>query len=352
MAIALLVLLERLSRVSDLRGNVFALNVGLILFSCYIVGTTPHLFLIPLPFILAIWLFSRFLMRKLKERRELAIVSEEVVIGRSQLIQTVIASDTAQQFQANIDKLRDKVLSGDLSLETFEARTTEIESYAKEKELASLLSNGLPARDGVLSVGPYLNNWQNGVWSASRGALLIFPFLCAYLVLLIVRSSTFSLQPYAILFLADQVTTFVFDWLLAAFFFGYFFRDIQGDYGLNKAWRTASLVIICLLPSWLSQISNNIDLISVFFRAVQTFLFFTVLGIWAFDYQTFRRAVGERFRWRTFARFGKVPTLTAAASLVLPGVSLILTTLFTGRIPELIAKLIGTAFPQVSPGPP
>ena len=352
MMIALLVLLKKLSDVSDSRAKVLALNIGLILFTSYIVGTTANLFLIPVPFILAIWLFSKFLIRNLKERQELASVSEEVVTVRSQLIQTVIASDLAQQFKGNLDKLRDKVFSGDLTLEAFEARTMEIESYAKKKEQASLLSNGLPARDGVLSVGPYLNNWQNGVWSASRGALLIFPFLCAYIILLIVRSGTFSQQPYAILFLADQITTFVFDWLIAAFFFGYFFRDIQGDYGLNKAWRTAGLVIICLLPSWLSQISTNIDLISVFFRGVQTFLFFTVLGIWAFDYQTFRGALGEQFRWRTFARFGKVPTLTAAASLVLPGVSLILTTLFTGRIPELIAKLIGAAFPKVSAGPP
>jgi hypothetical protein len=211
--------------------------------------------------------------------------------------------------------------------------------------------NGLRAEMTVLSIGPNTDDWINGRWCLKWGAALIAPFLLVYLLLLLVQSTYLSNSTFGFMLALNQVLTFLSDWLIAAFFFGYYFRYIRGASGLQKGLRTACAMIICLLPAWLTHVSSKTDLIGLFFRGGQTFLFFTLLGMAAFDYATFRNALRGQFRWRTFARFGDMPSFTAVVSVLITTLGVGLTTVLTGQFKDLLAKLINAAFQQ-TPGPP
>jgi len=347
LAIGLLIILKK--AITPDRRNL-VLCVGLMLFSVYLVGINSTLFMIPIPFILSIWIFKKFIIHDFSKWVDLDNVNNEVVTDRRRLIEGVLAYETAQQFQADVQKLKEKVSSGDMTPKDFEDRKLEIENYAREKELASTHVNGLHAKTTVLGIGPTIDDWSNGKWCFKWGAALIAPFLAAYLLLLLVSSTAFSETAFRLQFAFNQVLTFVADWLIAAFFFGYYFRYLRGDTGLEKGLRIACGVIVCFLPTWITSISDKTDLLGVFFRAGQTFLFFTLLGIAALDYKTFRAAFRDQFRWKTFARFGNMPSLTALLSVLVTSIGVTLTTVVTGQFKDLLTSLISAAFQ--TPGAP
>jgi hypothetical protein len=348
LAIGLLVVLKRVNTLDQRRTRHLVLSIGLILFSGYLVGIMPNLFMIPIPFILSIWMFKKFLVHDFEKCSDLDFVNNEVVNDRRRLIGEVLAYETAQHFQANIEKLKDKVTSGDMALKEFEDRKGEIEQYAHDRELASTHINGLHAKTTVLSIGPNTDDWMNGKWCLKWAAVLIAFFLVPYLLVLL-RTQGLS-ESYGFMFSINRALFFIEDWLLAALFFGYYFRYIRGNSGLEKGLRTACAVIICLLPAWVRDVSSSSDLVLVFFRAGQTFLFFTLLGMGAFDYVTFRNALRDRFRWRTFARFGNMPAFTAVVSVLITSIGVGLTSVLTGQFTELVTNLLNAAFQQ-APGP-
>jgi hypothetical protein len=351
LAMGLLVVLKNVNTLHQRRTRHLVLTIGLILFSCFIVGPTANLFMIPIPFIISIWMYRNFLVHDFHNCGELDFVNSEVVSERRRLIDDVLSYETAQGFQANIEKLKEKVSSGDMTLQEFEDRKSQIEKYAYDKELASTHVNGLHAKRTVLGIGPNPEDWRNGKWCLRWGAAVIAPFLLAYLLLLLLRPTSFAESVFGFVFGLNQLLTFVADWLLAAFFFGYFFRYIRGNSGLEKGLRIACTVIICLVPTWITEVSSKTDLIGVFFLAGQTFLFFTVLGMAAFDYATFRNALRDQFRWRTFARFGNMPSFTAVVSVLITSIGVGLTSVITGQFTELFTTLLSAAFQQ-APGPP
>jgi hypothetical protein len=351
LVIGLLIVLKNVNALDQRRSRHVVLTIGLILFSGFVVGPTAHLFMVPVPFIISIILFRRFLIHDFATCGELDFVNNEVVSDRRGLIASVLSYETAQHFQANAEKLKDKVTSGDMTLKEFEERKTEIEKYARDKTLASTHENGLHAKTTVLGIGPHAEDWKNGRWCLRWAAALIAPFLVVYLMLLLLRPYSFSGTAFGFVFGLNQLLFFIADWLLSAFFFGYYFRYIRGNSGLEKGLRTALALIICLTPTWVTGISNNTELLGVLFGAAQTFLFFTLLGMLAFDYATFRNALRDQFRWRTFARFGNMPGFTAVVSVLVTSIGVGLTSVITGQFTELFTTLLSAAFQQ-APGPP
>ena len=350
-AAGLVIVLKTVSSANRQRTRLLVVCVGLILFSGYIVDPSINVFMIPIPFILSILLFRRFVINDWATRTQLDSVNNEIVSDRRGFIDKVLAYETAQHFQANIEKLRDKVTSGDITLKDFEERKLEIEKYAQDKEVASTHKNGLQAKNTVLSIGPNAEDWLNGRWCLKWGAALIAPFLIVYLFLMVFEASGLPASTYGFLVALNQVLVFVADWFIAAFFFGYYFRYLRGSSGLEKGLHVAVVLIVCLLPAWLTRVSSKADLLGIFFRGLQTFLFFILLGIAVFDFATFRNALRGQFRWRTFARFGDMPSLTAVLSVLFASVGVALTTVISGQFKDLITTLISSAF-QHTPGPP
>ena len=73
----------------------------------------------------------------------------------------------------------------------------------------------------------------------------------------------------------------------------------------------------CLsVPSWLTTVISAPDLAALLLRLGQTFLFFALLGIWAFDYKIFRQTLQEKFTWTKLFQFERLPNLTALSSVL------------------------------------
>jgi len=351
-AIAAIVLVVLLKKLSDSGQDVsgWMAQAALIIFCGYLVGATTAFFMVPIPFILSFLAFRKFVITSADTSNRLAAVEASVFQSRRDLIDKVIANDAAQAMKNNVDKLGDKVVSGDLDIAEFKKRAKEIEDYAAESEGAATLAGDLPAESAVLSVGILPERWHNAMWAVKFGALLSLPFLVVYLAELLIRGGLLFGEYYRLLISLTRIATFLAEWLIGAFFFGYFFKNIQGNSGLKKGLRVGCAVIVCFLPVWFISTTSRIELLAIFLRAGQTFLFFTFLGL-ASDYKVFKDTMSHGFRWRLFTRFGDMPSFTAVASVVITTIGVTLTTVLTGQFKELVAQLVGTALNQPAPHP-
>jgi hypothetical protein len=338
-----LILLLRRPEGARWKEHIFALNLGLILFAGFLIGATPNLLMLPLPFLLAIWAYRRFLLAKASDRQKLGEVAADIIARRRYLIESVLANDAAQEIRTNWQQMKAKVISGDMELSEFESRKEQIMTYAAAQESASTLKNGLAAKDVVLSIGPERRDWRNGTIAVRKGSILMLPFLIAYGSLLLLRGGIVVGEPFPLLTNVSSLLTFVADWLIAAFFFGYFFNYIKGDSGIQKGLRIACVIILCLLPAWFSALSAPVEFYAVVLRAGQTLLFFMLLGLWAFDYRTFRDTLKSQFTWKSFSRFGDMTSFTAVVSVLLTSVGVGITTVLTGQFKDLLVHLIGAA---------
>ena len=344
-----LILLLRRPEGARWKEHIFVLNLGLILFAGFLIGATPNLLMLPLPFLLAIWAYRRFLLAKASDRQKLEEVAADIIARRRYLIESVLANDAAQEIRTNWQQMKAKVISGDMELSEFESRKEQIMTYAATQESASTLKNGLAAKDVVLSIGPERRDWRNGTIAVRKGSILMLPFLIAYASLLLLRGGIVVGEPFPLLTNVSSLLTFVADWLIAAFFFGYFFNYIKGDSGIQKGLRIACVIIVCLLPAWFSALSAPVEFYAVVLRAGQTLLFFMLLGLWAFDYRTFRDTLKSQFTWKSFSRFGDMTSFTAVVSVLLTSVGVGVTTVLTGQFKDLLVHLIGAAV-NAAPG--
>jgi hypothetical protein len=203
----------------------------------------------------------------------------------------------------------------------------------------------------VLAVGPLPSQWENGLLAVGHGVLIALPLLLPAFVGYL-AAGLGQETPYFPLSLADQLVGAIGYWLVGAFFFGYYVTYIRGESGLTKGLRLAAAAVACLLPAWLLPVGSRTDLVAVLLRAGQTIVFFAVLGAWAFDYRTFRRALGTRFTWSRFARFGGLGNVTAAGSVLLASAGLAVASVLSGQLMAILSALVQLAFPQVPPAAP
>jgi hypothetical protein len=204
----------------------------------------------------------------------------------------------------------------------------------------------LKAKDLALSLGPCPTNWDNGVHALKRGFIISLPFLLLYLLTFLIKQIRLD-SSFVFLWTVLRIITFVLDWALYAFFFGYFFNQLQGESGLKKGLRVALVVIACLFPVWLTSGSSLVELSATFLRAGQIFLFFTVLGVWAFDYHTFRTTLKEHFSLKRFTQFGDMPRFVAVASVLLTSAGVAFSSVLKGRFLEVVTQLISAIFPEI-----
>jgi hypothetical protein len=104
----------------------------------------------------------------------------------------------------------------------------------------------------------------------------------------------------------------------------------------------SAAIIACLLPSWLGTVVSAPDLAALLLRAGQTFLFFAVLGIWAFDYKIFQRALREQYTWKKLVQFEQLPNLTALSSVLVSSIGIAVTSILNGWLPSIMALLLGS----------
>jgi len=321
------------------------LEIGTLLFSCYLVGTSSNLMTIPIPFLLALWVFPKFLITSRTSRWKLDLLCETVQAERKTLLSRVTSRLEPDNFNKTLDNLEKKVIVGDLSLEDFEKRKREITAYTDNYEQTCRLGTGLKVRDVALGFGPKITNWENGIWAIQRSLpLIIFLFILFVPGLLESQIN----ENYFLAGLSSQMIMFIFNWLIAAFFFGYFFTYIRGESGLKKGLTVSVAIVISFLPVWLILLQNPVALL---FQVGRQVFFFTVLGLWAFDHYTLRNTLDEQFSWRKFFQFTDLPNLTASTSVILASLSVAINSVLTGQFTSIVSLIIKSTLPEL-PTPP
>lgn len=317
-------------------------RLATLIFATYLVGTTRLAFWLPIPFILALWVGQRFVLVPAARRPILDALAPVIVNDRRLVGARSLALAEALQFRDALDKIDRRTISPT----DFERRKTEIDAYVAERERNTALVHGLTTQDVVLAIGPRPSHWDNAVVAVKHGALLTLPLLAIFVGAFLSKDAWRTDQFYFLSTLT-RIAAFATAWLMAAFFFGYFFGWIRGGSGLTKGVRVALLILVCLLPARLANLGSVDGLVVLLVTSAQTFFFFAILGVWAFDYRTSREISGGHFDWRTFTRLGDMRTIAASVSVVITAIGLAGTSVLTNQFTTVLSLLVRMAFPQV-----
>lgn len=324
----------------------FISAVALLLFSCYVISTTLSWFIVPIPFLLALKFYPQFLAMSPRKINALNYLKPVAIERRRWFLDRVFDLSLSQRLLSSMDQMEKKIASGDLAVEEFLKRRLKLEKYAAGVRAENNFFYDLEAKDLALSLGPYRTNWLNGIHALKRGLIISLPFILFYLLTFVIKQIRLN-SSFVFLWTSLRIITFMLDWAVYAFFFGYFFNQLKGELGLKKGLRVALVVIACLSPVWLTSGVSAVELSATFLRAGQIFMFFTVLGVWAFDYHTFRNTLQEQFSWKRFAQFGDMPSFTAVLSVLLTSAGVAFTSVLKGRFLELATQLVSTIFPEI-----
>jgi len=329
-------------RLRDVDGEEDALRgqLAVLVFATYLVGLSTRIFWLPVPFLLALLVAPHFVLEPAARRRALDVLAPFAVRDRRDLASRCLALGEAQQFREALEKLDKKTVAP----ADYEKRKREVDAYIAERERATVVAGGLGAQDLVLAVGGHARDWTNARTAVKHGAVLALPLFAVY-VGAFLSKEVWRDDPFLPLEVSTRLVGFTTQWFMAAFFFGYFFKWIRGGSGLTKGVRVAIAVLACLLPARIASFGSLEGLAALALSAGQTFLFFALLGVWAFDYRTSRQISGGTFAWRTYSRLGDIRTLAASASILLTSVGLASTSVITGQFTSILSALVRLAFP-------
>jgi hypothetical protein len=311
------------------------LTVGLILFAGFLVGTTPKWLILPLPFLIALWMFRRYVMKPIERQMAFDKITSHVLINRPELL---------AKAQLTLDELRD------LKTKRKEKMLTRAEYNHERRKLEAsdeiteikIESRGVSVTAAVLGIGPFADNWTNGIWAIKPGLIVAAPIAVFHLweQIFIIRDSHSAY--YVLLSLTTQLSLDLAYWALAAFFFGYFFKYLTGESGLRKALRLAVVICICLAASNLIMRPENYVGVSA-----QFIYFFVGLGL-VFDYKNFRDASHAEFTWSDFCDYENLSGLRPFYSMV----GTVLSVLFSGAFAKVFTlfaiQVLAPNFPNIS----
>lgn len=322
-----------------------ALSVGALLFGIYLVGTQDAWWaVVPVPFLLALLAYRRLVVKPPCQRLALDVLTPAVCRDRAALIEHAVRAEEARQLEAGLEKLKNKVLAGELSLGEAEKRQAEIRGRVDSQGGEVELGPGLKKRHAALEVGPWEGNWQNACWSARCGLLILLPLGLVYAAA-VVPPLLQRGNPFPLLTLVADGALLIGTGLGSAFFFGYFFPYLRGTSGLAKGMGVGLVALGCPAPVWLVLAVTGEEVTALLLHGALIFLFFAGLGVLAFDATTLRRTLGEQFRWGKLARFGGVWRSAGFATVLLASTSVTLTSVLSGQFTTLAAALAKSVVP-------
>jgi hypothetical protein len=307
-----------------------------------VVGSTSNLLLIPIPFLIALWIFPRYVIQTSPKCLNLTRIRQRILPKRQALLARYFSASELKRLQETREQLERNRLAGDISVNDYQVLKSELEAQTSQSEKDSDFDEQHKLKDVIIGVGLAGTQWTNGLWAARKGLIVSLFFSALYLW---ERLQRFVELPTAfrLLEIIFPLLVFFSYWLVCAFFFGYFFTCFRGNSGLRKGLNVACAVILCLFPIWLFSFSSPLAL---FLRAGQTFLFFSFLGFIA-DYQIFREALGDKFEWRKLTQFEEIANFTAFASVLIAGLGTTAGKAVTGHFDVIIKDLVDMTFQKL-----
>jgi hypothetical protein len=161
----------------------------------------------------------------------------------------------------------------------------------------------------------------------------------AYLPLILERADQLINTPFPLLqMLGVLVLPFFARWILASFLLGCFFPWIRGATGLQKGLVLGAGIVACTLPSNILFLSATTDtLLALLWDAVQTILFLTFLGLWAFDVNTIKR---YGLGWKDLLREHGLSFVVSYLSIIGGAIGTAATTVVTGQFEAVVRSAL------------
>jgi hypothetical protein len=205
-------------------------------------------------------------------------------------------------------KLKDRVSSGDITPATWSATRDGIEQAYQSAVDAVRVGNDVPVRSLLLGYPLEHSRWSSAIRAARSGAPLIF-----LVALLRMRQGTGFMGPFPEPlwpWMASVGAAFGLPTALTVMF-GYFYSDLRGSSGLNKAlWMTAAIAAASA-PALLFRIGDPDAIAATVWQIAPQILLLIGVGVLGFDYPRMRLIQGRRFDWRRFSWFGDTQLLSA-----------------------------------------
>ena len=280
---------------------------GALVFAWYVSGHGASILFIPVPFLIAWYIFRYWLI--VPEQPAAQPVTGSVL---SRFINERRARSRVEDLQKGLDK---KFSQGDLEFSVYKTRLDEAEHDAKYAA-AALLNEAGTLTPRVFARGAEPDPWSNAAVAVRYGSIIAVPFMVLTLVR-ILQNSTNSLFP-----LVDLIYALVFSvtsWLLIAALFGYFYHLIRGRNGFEKALAFSLAVVLPSIP--LRLIAGELPVDSAqLLDMVEVMAFVLVLALTAFDWRVLQK---YRHGWRELftvyglasAAYGSTIALAVASSL-------------------------------------
>ena len=329
-----------LRRLKGCHTKEFVFDAGLLLFSGHVVGSSANWMIVPIPFLLSLWIYPRLVLVRSGEFQQIDEDKSKFLVCRDKIIESAFPDDESELLQQSLASIRAKLAAGELAASEFQKRKDEIEELLKKPNTGDTSANGSVKKESMLNFGPSETNWENAVSAVKISLVLVVLF---FFLELWRSRMTWELGPYSYLSGSVRALAQAGSWLVGAFLFGYFFPYIQGENGLKKSIRISLGIILSLLPIWLLLAATPS---AVILRSVQTVFFFAFLGTF-FDYYTVSSKIRTRSDWEKLVRLVNVPTLAALTSSFIGLVGLALTAVLTGEFKSLFSQAVEITVKQL-----
>lgn len=318
------------------------LAAGGYLYAVFLLNSASTWMFVPVIFLTGLLLAGVWLFRPQTETEKLEAALPEGRRNPRLLIQSAMESTELGSRLLRIRQaLTEKLETMDLKPQEYEERLAEYQDYVKSKANRQELPYGLEPRDLIFAVGePTVH--ANTVTALRWGAFLALgPLLVAVYQYLPTRGIPHAFPIMDLLTFLIGATA---SWLLYAFFFGYFFVHLRGNSGLTKGNHLFSMIAIPFAVYHLLHAPTFEQVRPFLLWVVQLFLFFSLLGLLAFDYGLLRR---NGFRFKDLRLVHDMPALSAYASTLIATVVSAVAAALTGEARDVVSFFLENILPRV-----
>lgn len=301
--------------------------VGIYLFSVLLINSSVSWLLVPVPLIVA-FLIATFWL--LLSPAELARSVAAGALDSKQLIRGLIDAGAASARFSAIQKVLDKKLdAAELTPEEYENRLGAYRAYLAKAMAGETAGGGAKTADTAFAFGH--GSLRDNVRAAlGIGVLLVIPLVVIALYQYApVRGARY---PYPVADIVLFLMNAAVNWLLYAFFFGYYYAHIRGTTGLTKGANLCFAIVLPFLAYRLLSTETLTDMWQFLLWAAQVFVFCTLVGLIAFDYRLLRT---NGFRARDLLAIHNVPVLFTYSSTMAAAVGSALVAIITNRVTDL-----------------
>jgi hypothetical protein len=247
-------------------------------------------------------------------------------------------NEASSALSAMKKEMRGKLAKGEVPFHEYERHVRGLEAFVDDLR-TNLHPGGDDAPAVVLSSGQPAPPWTRAIIGARYGLLLSVPWIALFLRNFHLRFAPHTGSEWVgALGTAVQVMG---QWPLLGFLFGYFYPHLRGETGLSKAlYLYLAVAAPALAATALAIPTSSPAWTSLFFWALQLLIHCMLLGLFAGDYETLRKA---GLGWRQVLAVHNLDALAAWGSTLLLAIGAAATTYITSNGGAFLMQMLQNA---------